>query len=60
VGAERFNQCDEYAKKLINSDNPYQDDIEKRQEQLRFVQIDAHILSLFLSLFYSLLYSIQN
>ncbi|XP_062560998.1 spectrin beta chain, non-erythrocytic 5 isoform X2 [Armigeres subalbatus] len=35
VGAERFNQCEEFAKKLIGSDSPYVADIEKRQEQLR-------------------------
>ncbi|XP_058824690.1 spectrin beta chain, non-erythrocytic 1 isoform X6 [Topomyia yanbarensis] len=35
VGAERFNQCEEFAKKLISSDSPYVADIEKRQEQLR-------------------------
>ncbi|XP_058446279.1 spectrin beta chain, non-erythrocytic 5 isoform X3 [Malaya genurostris] len=34
VGAERFNQCEEFAKKLIVSDSPYVADIEKRQEQL--------------------------
>lgn len=34
VGAERFNQCDELAKKLIGSDSPYVSDIEKRQEDL--------------------------
>ncbi|XP_055551148.1 spectrin beta chain, non-erythrocytic 1 isoform X2 [Wyeomyia smithii] len=34
VGAERFNQCEEFAKKLIGSDSPYAADIEKRQEQL--------------------------
>ncbi|KXJ76213.1 hypothetical protein RP20_CCG010134 [Aedes albopictus] len=34
VGAERFNQCEEFAKKLIGSDSPYVADIEKRQEQL--------------------------
>lgn len=35
VGAERFNQCEEFANKLIGSDSPYAADIEKRQEQLR-------------------------
>lgn len=34
VGAERFNQCEEFAKKLIGGDSPYVADIEKRQEQL--------------------------
>ena len=36
VGAERFNQCDLFAKKLIGTESPYVDDIEKRQEQLRY------------------------
>ncbi|XP_039432326.1 spectrin beta chain, non-erythrocytic 1 isoform X2 [Culex pipiens pallens] len=34
VGAERFNQCEEFAKKLIGGDSPYVAEIEKRQEQL--------------------------
>ncbi|XP_055611321.1 spectrin beta chain, non-erythrocytic 1-like isoform X3 [Uranotaenia lowii] len=34
VGAERFNQCEEVAKKLIGSDSPYVADIERGQEQL--------------------------
>ncbi|XP_065083239.1 spectrin beta chain, non-erythrocytic 1 isoform X3 [Ochlerotatus camptorhynchus] len=34
VGAERFNQCEEFAKKLISSDSPYAADIEKHQDQL--------------------------
>ncbi|XP_053697591.1 spectrin beta chain, non-erythrocytic 1 isoform X2 [Sabethes cyaneus] len=34
VGAERFNQCEEFAKKLIGSDSPYAADIEKRQDHL--------------------------
>ncbi|XP_061385003.1 spectrin beta chain, non-erythrocytic 1 isoform X2 [Danaus plexippus] len=33
-GAERFNQCEELAKKLVASDSPYIADIEKRQEVL--------------------------
>lgn len=37
LGAERFNQCEEYAKKLINNNSPYVDDIEARQEQLRYI-----------------------
>ncbi|KAL7032840.1 hypothetical protein ACKWTF_007407 [Chironomus riparius] len=35
LGAERFNQCEDYAKKLINNNSPYVDDIDGRQEQLR-------------------------
>lgn len=35
VGAERFNQCDAFAKKLLGTDSPYVADIEKRQDQLR-------------------------
>ncbi|CRK98513.1 CLUMA_CG011869, isoform A [Clunio marinus] len=35
VGAERFNQCDEFAKKLIGTDSQYASDVEKRQEHLR-------------------------
>lgn len=35
VGAERFNQCEDSAKKLIASEISYATDIEKRQEQLR-------------------------
>lgn len=35
IGAERFNQCDEFAKKLIGTDSPYVADVEKRQEHLR-------------------------
>ncbi|XP_055643020.1 spectrin beta chain isoform X2 [Toxorhynchites rutilus septentrionalis] len=34
VGSERFNQCEEFAQKLIGGDSPYVADIEKRQEQL--------------------------
>uniref|UniRef100_W4VRA2 Putative karst n=1 Tax=Corethrella appendiculata TaxID=1370023 RepID=W4VRA2_9DIPT len=34
VGAERFNQCDQCAQKLIGNDSPYVAEIEKRQEQL--------------------------
>uniref|UniRef100_A0A182W3B1 Spectrin beta chain n=1 Tax=Anopheles minimus TaxID=112268 RepID=A0A182W3B1_9DIPT len=34
VGAERFNQCENFAKKLIGGDSPYVSDIEKRQELL--------------------------
>ncbi|XP_046975216.1 spectrin beta chain, non-erythrocytic 5 isoform X2 [Vanessa cardui] len=33
-GAERFNQCEELAKKLLASESPYIADIEKRQEAL--------------------------
>lgn len=35
AGLERFNQCEELAKKLIANESPYIADIEKRQEQLR-------------------------
>ncbi|XP_048512555.1 spectrin beta chain, non-erythrocytic 1 isoform X2 [Athalia rosae] len=34
AGSERFNQCEELAKKLIANESPYIQDIEKRQEQL--------------------------
>ncbi|XP_046434088.1 spectrin beta chain, non-erythrocytic 1 isoform X2 [Neodiprion fabricii] len=34
AGSERFNQCEDLAKKLIANDSPYIQDIEKRQEQL--------------------------
>lgn len=34
AGSERFNQCEELAKKLIANESPYIHDIEKRQEQL--------------------------
>nr|CAD7456119.1 unnamed protein product [Timema tahoe] len=34
AGSERFNQCEELAKKLIANDSPYISEIEKRQEQL--------------------------
>ncbi|KAF9806792.1 hypothetical protein SFRURICE_009479 [Spodoptera frugiperda] len=33
-GAERFNQCEELAKKLLATESPYIGDIEKRQEAL--------------------------
>ncbi|XP_053623069.1 spectrin beta chain, non-erythrocytic 2 isoform X2 [Plodia interpunctella] len=33
-GAERFNQCEELAKKLLASDSPHIADIERRQEAL--------------------------
>ncbi|XP_037299211.1 spectrin alpha chain, non-erythrocytic 1 isoform X2 [Manduca sexta] len=33
-GAERFNQCEELAKKLLATESPYIADIEKRQEAL--------------------------
>ncbi|XP_066955513.1 spectrin beta chain, non-erythrocytic 5 isoform X7 [Macrobrachium rosenbergii] len=35
AGSERFNQCDELAKKLIANESPYAADIERKQEQLR-------------------------
>ncbi|XP_039289552.1 LOW QUALITY PROTEIN: spectrin alpha chain, non-erythrocytic 1-like [Nilaparvata lugens] len=35
AGSERFNQCEELAKKLIANESPYTADIEKHQEQLR-------------------------
>ncbi|KAK2588759.1 hypothetical protein KPH14_001641 [Odynerus spinipes] len=35
AGSERFNQCEELARKLIANESPYIQDIEKRQEQLR-------------------------
>lgn len=35
AGTERFNQCEDLAKKLIANDSPYIPDIEKRQVQLR-------------------------
>ncbi|OAD53242.1 Spectrin beta chain, brain 4 [Eufriesea mexicana] len=34
AGSERFNQCEELARKLIANESPYIHDIEKRQEQL--------------------------
>ncbi|XP_012280338.1 spectrin beta chain, non-erythrocytic 5 isoform X2 [Orussus abietinus] len=34
AGSERFNQCEELARKLIANESPYIPDIEKRQEQL--------------------------
>ncbi|CAL1674075.1 unnamed protein product [Lasius platythorax] len=34
AGSERFNQCEELARKLIANESPYIQDIEKRQEQL--------------------------
>lgn len=36
-GAERFNQCEELAKKLLASESPYIADIERRQEALGYV-----------------------
>lgn len=38
-GAERLNQCNEFAKKLLASESPYIADIEKSQDQLRFVNL---------------------
>lgn len=38
AGSERFNQCQVLAKKLIANESPYIQDIEKRQEQLGYVQ----------------------
>ncbi|XP_037069817.1 spectrin beta chain, non-erythrocytic 1-like [Pollicipes pollicipes] len=35
AGSERFNQCDELARKLIASENPYAADMDRRQDQLR-------------------------
>ena len=35
AGSERFNQCDELAKKLIANENPYAADMDRRQDQLR-------------------------
>lgn len=34
AGEERFNQCDELAKKLVMSESPYIPEIEKTQEEL--------------------------
>ncbi|XP_015599750.1 spectrin beta chain, non-erythrocytic 1 isoform X3 [Cephus cinctus] len=34
AGSERFNQCEDLARKLIANESPYIQDIEKRQEQL--------------------------
>lgn len=34
AGEERFNQCDELAKKLVTSESPYIPEIEKTQEEL--------------------------
>lgn len=35
AGSDRFNQCNEFSKKLLASDSPYTADIEKSREQLR-------------------------
>ena len=35
AGSERFNQCEELAKKLIASDSSYSGKIEQRQQHLR-------------------------
>ncbi|XP_071547281.1 spectrin beta chain, non-erythrocytic 5 isoform X4 [Panulirus ornatus] len=35
AGSERFNQCDELAKKLIANESPYATEIERKQEHLR-------------------------
>lgn len=35
AGTDRFNQCNEFSKKLLASESPYTADIEKSQEQLR-------------------------
>lgn len=35
AGADRFNQCEALAKKLISNESPHTAVIEKRQEQLR-------------------------
>ena len=35
AGYERFNQCEELAKKLVANDSPYTNDIETNQQQLR-------------------------
>lgn len=37
AGSERFNQCNEFAKKLLASESPYINDIEKSQEKLRYL-----------------------
>lgn len=34
AGSERFNQCEELAKKLIANESPYATEIERKQEQL--------------------------
>lgn len=43
TGAERLNQCNEFAKKLLASESPYIADIEKSQDQLRFVHLKKYI-----------------
>ena len=35
AGCERFNQCEELAKKLVANESPYTQDIENNQEKLR-------------------------
>lgn len=44
TGAERLNQCNEFAKKLLASESPYIADIEKSQDQLRFVYFLRQII----------------
>lgn len=34
-GSERFNQCEELARKLVSNESPYSEDIETKQDQLR-------------------------
>ncbi|KAG8279574.1 hypothetical protein J6590_101967, partial [Homalodisca vitripennis] len=41
AGAERFNQCEELAKKLILNESPYIADIEKRQDQLSREEVET-------------------
>ncbi|KAG8237742.1 hypothetical protein J437_LFUL016681 [Ladona fulva] len=38
AGSERFNQCEELAKKLIGNDSPYLGDIEKKQDHMSYGQ----------------------
>ena len=35
VGSERFGQCDEIARRLIASENPYAAELPAKQEELR-------------------------
>lgn len=39
IGAERLNQCNDFAKKLLASESENTADIEKRQDQLRYTII---------------------
>lgn len=60
AGSERFNQCEELAQKLIANESPYTQDIEKRQEQLRFEYFFLELFARLVNTSYIFYFSFVN